>query len=157
MTALRRPPGVLAAQTLADGLLVRVSVGRADRHRRIIAPAVGIADTDDDILHLLQCFLLGRRRHPVERLDAAGIRVLVSFPKRVADGVAQALGRRHDRSSVTPIATSPDSKAIITTWNGKLWKTPIDGAAPQEIPFTANVVQAVGPEVRILVDATESW
>jgi len=43
---------------------------------------------------------------------------------------------------------TPDSKAIITTWNGRLWKTPIDGSTPQEIPFTANVVQAVGPEVK---------
>ena len=43
---------------------------------------------------------------------------------------------------------TPDSKFIVTTWNGRLWKTPIDGSAPQEIPFQANVVQALGPEVK---------
>jgi Tol biopolymer transport system component len=41
---------------------------------------------------------------------------------------------------------TPDSKAIITTWNGRLWRTPIDGSPPQEIPFTANVVQALDPK-----------
>ncbi|HUQ81091.1 MAG TPA: amidohydrolase, partial [Gemmatimonadaceae bacterium] len=51
---------------------------------------------------------------------------------------------------------TPDSKNIITTWNGKLWKTPIDGSAPTEIPFTANVVQAVGPEVKFEYPISDS-
>ena len=43
---------------------------------------------------------------------------------------------------------TPDSKYLIATWNGRLWKQPIDGGAAQEIPFRADVVQAVAPEVK---------
>lgn len=42
---------------------------------------------------------------------------------------------------------TPDSREIITTWNGKLWRVPVDGNAPREIPFEAEVVQALGPAV----------
>jgi imidazolonepropionase-like amidohydrolase/Tol biopolymer transport system component len=43
---------------------------------------------------------------------------------------------------------TPDSRFLVATWDGKLWKAPVDGGAPQEIPFEADVVQALGPEVR---------
>ncbi len=43
---------------------------------------------------------------------------------------------------------TPDSKTLITTWGGKLWRVPIDvNAKPVEIPFEADVVQALGPHV----------
>jgi hypothetical protein len=42
---------------------------------------------------------------------------------------------------------TPDSRFVITTWDGKLWKVPVDGGAPLEIPFEAEVVQALGPYV----------
>ena len=51
---------------------------------------------------------------------------------------------------------TPDSKFIVTTWNGRLWKTPIDGSAPQEIPLQANVVQALGPEVKFEYPISDS-
>ena len=51
---------------------------------------------------------------------------------------------------------TPDSKFLVATWNGRLWKTPIDGGAPQEIPFQANVVQAVGPEVKFEYPISDS-
>jgi Tol biopolymer transport system component len=51
---------------------------------------------------------------------------------------------------------TPDSKFLVATWNGRLWKTPIDGGAAQEIPFTANVVQAVGPEVKFEYPISDS-
>ncbi|HEU5218677.1 MAG TPA: amidohydrolase, partial [Gemmatimonadales bacterium] len=44
---------------------------------------------------------------------------------------------------------TPDSKFLVATWNGRLWKTPVEGGgAPVEIPFEADVVQALGPAVR---------
>lgn len=46
------------------------------------------------------------------------------------------------------MAFTPDSKALITTWDGKLWKVAIPTGKPTEIPFTADVVQALGPAVR---------
>jgi len=42
---------------------------------------------------------------------------------------------------------TPDSKFLITTWNGKLWKVPVEEGRPIEIPMEADVVQAFGPAV----------
>ena len=42
---------------------------------------------------------------------------------------------------------TPDSKFLITTWNGKLWKVPVAEGQPAEIPMEAEVVQAFGPAV----------
>jgi Tol biopolymer transport system component/imidazolonepropionase-like amidohydrolase len=46
------------------------------------------------------------------------------------------------------MAFTPDSKFIITTWDGKLWKVAIPDGKFTEIPFTADVVQPLGPAVR---------
>ncbi|HEV8612988.1 MAG TPA: amidohydrolase, partial [Gemmatimonadales bacterium] len=43
---------------------------------------------------------------------------------------------------------TPDSKYLVATWSGKLWKVPVEaGGTPAEIPFEADVVQALGPHV----------
>ena len=46
------------------------------------------------------------------------------------------------------MAFTPDSKWVITTWDGKLWKVPVPSGKPVEIPFEAEVVQPMGPAVR---------
>ncbi|MEW5916194.1 MAG: amidohydrolase, partial [Gemmatimonadota bacterium] len=46
------------------------------------------------------------------------------------------------------MAFTPDSRSLVATWNGKLWRVPMEGGSPLEIPFTANVVQAMGPKVQ---------
>ena len=46
------------------------------------------------------------------------------------------------------MAFTPDSKFVITTWDGKLWKVPVPTGKPVEIPFEADVVQPMGPAVR---------
>ena len=43
---------------------------------------------------------------------------------------------------------TPDSKFLITTWDGKLWKVPVTGGAPVNIPLEVEVVQAMGPAVK---------
>ena len=44
---------------------------------------------------------------------------------------------------------TPDSRYLVATWNGRFWKVPVEGStAPTEIPFEADVVQAMGPPVR---------
>ena len=43
---------------------------------------------------------------------------------------------------------TPDSKHLVTTWNGRLWKVPAESGTAVEIPFEADVVQALGPAVR---------
>ena len=42
---------------------------------------------------------------------------------------------------------TPDSKFLVTTWGGKLWKVSVPDGAATEIPFEADVVQALGPNV----------
>ncbi|HYV98981.1 MAG TPA: amidohydrolase family protein [Gemmatimonadaceae bacterium] len=51
---------------------------------------------------------------------------------------------------------TPDSKFLIATWNGKLWKVPVTGGAPAEIPFSVDVVQAMGPAVRFEYPMSDS-
>jgi imidazolonepropionase-like amidohydrolase/Tol biopolymer transport system component len=51
---------------------------------------------------------------------------------------------------------TPDSRFLVATWNGRLWKAPLDGGAPQEIPFQANVSQALGPEVKFEYPISDS-
>ena len=42
----------------------------------------------------------------------------------------------------------PDSKSIVLSYGGKIWRVPVDGTAPAEIPFTVDAEVAVGPEVK---------
>jgi Tol biopolymer transport system component len=42
---------------------------------------------------------------------------------------------------------TPDSKYLVTTWGGKLWKVAIATKVATEIPFEVDVVQALGPHV----------
>jgi imidazolonepropionase-like amidohydrolase/Tol biopolymer transport system component len=51
---------------------------------------------------------------------------------------------------------TPDSKELITTWDGKLWRVPIAGGSAREIPFTAEVVQAMGPAVHFTYPIADS-
>ncbi len=43
---------------------------------------------------------------------------------------------------------TPDSEALIISYGGGIWRVPVDGSDPSEIPFTVNARVAVGPEVR---------
>ena len=45
-------------------------------------------------------------------------------------------------------AFTPDSKAIIASYGGEIWRVPLDGTAAARIPFTADVKLDLGPEVR---------
>lgn len=42
---------------------------------------------------------------------------------------------------------TPDSEALIASYGGKIWRLPIDGGEPSEIPFTAEVEVPMGPEL----------
>jgi len=42
---------------------------------------------------------------------------------------------------------TPDSKAVLATWDGKFWRVPIDGSTTTEIPFEADVDVHLGPQV----------
>ncbi len=41
----------------------------------------------------------------------------------------------------------PDSRALVISYGGEIWRVPVDGAAAAKIPFTVQAEVAVGPEV----------
>lgn len=43
---------------------------------------------------------------------------------------------------------TPDSRAVVISYGGKIWKVPVDGSEPSNIPFTVNAEVAVGPAVK---------
>jgi Tol biopolymer transport system component len=42
---------------------------------------------------------------------------------------------------------TPDSRNLIAFYGGKLWRVPVDGSAPANIPFEVDVVKHFGPAV----------
>ncbi len=42
---------------------------------------------------------------------------------------------------------TPDSEALVTSYGGGIWRVPVDGSPPTEVPFTVEAEIAVGPEV----------
>ena len=43
---------------------------------------------------------------------------------------------------------TPDSRAIVISYGGEIWRVPVDGAPATRIPFTVEAEVAVGPEIR---------
>lgn len=43
---------------------------------------------------------------------------------------------------------TPDSRSIVISYGGEIWRVPVDGSAAAKIPFTADVDVAIGPEVQ---------
>jgi Tol biopolymer transport system component len=42
----------------------------------------------------------------------------------------------------------PDSKSIVISYGGEIWRVPVDGTAPTRIPMTVDAEVAIGPEVK---------
>lgn len=61
--------------------------------------------------------------------------------------------QRDEQESIAPqgvlpgMAFTPDSKAVIASYGGKLWRLPVDGSAAAEIPFSADVRLELGPRL----------
>ncbi|MBA4300940.1 MAG: amidohydrolase [Cyclobacterium sp.] len=61
--------------------------------------------------------------------------------------------QRDEQESIAPqgvlpaMAFTPDSKFLIASYGGKIWKLAIDGSPAQEIPFEADVKLAMGPRL----------
>ena len=45
-------------------------------------------------------------------------------------------------------AFTPDSKSVIVSYGGEIWRVPIDKSAAKKVPFTADVKLEIGPEVK---------
>ncbi|HET7042131.1 MAG TPA: amidohydrolase, partial [Gemmatimonadales bacterium] len=50
----------------------------------------------------------------------------------------------------------PDSKSIVLSYGGKIWRVPIDGSDPVNIPLTVDAEVAVGPEVKFSYPISDS-
>ena len=57
-------------------------------------------------------------------------------------------GGARDRDVYPASAFTPDSRAIITSYGGRIWRVEVPSGAATEIPFTAKVDQQLGPLVR---------
>ncbi|WP_026956325.1 amidohydrolase family protein [Algoriphagus vanfongensis] len=61
--------------------------------------------------------------------------------------------QRDEQESIAPqgvlpaMAFTPDSKHVIASYGGKIWKLPVDGSEAAEIPFEADVNLAMGPRL----------
>lgn len=53
-------------------------------------------------------------------------------------------GGVNDRDLYPGSAFTPDSKALITSWNGKIWRVEIPSGTVTPVPFTAQVEQQMG-------------
>ena len=45
---------------------------------------------------------------------------------------------------------TPDSKSIVVSYGGEIWRVPLDGSAATKIPFQADVKLDIGPEVKFV-------
>lgn len=70
--------------------------------------------------------------------------------------------QRDDQESRAPLdvlpgySFTPDSKSIVVSYGGEIWRVPVDGAAAVKIPFTVNADVAVGPEVKFAWRVSDS-
>ena len=62
--------------------------------------------------------------------------------------------QRDDMESRAPLdaypgySFTPDSRAIVVSYGGEIWRVPVDRSAPTKIPFEAEVKLEMGPEVK---------
>ncbi len=54
---------------------------------------------------------------------------------------------RATRDVLPGMSFTPDSKALIASYGGKIWRIPVDGSRATAVPFTVDVELEVGPRV----------
>lgn len=52
-----------------------------------------------------------------------------------------------DRDALPGMSFTPDSRELVASYDGKIWRVPVSGDAPIEVPFTVDVELPIGPEV----------
>jgi Tol biopolymer transport system component len=65
---------------------------------------------------------------------------------------------RASRDIYPGMSFTPDSRYLIATWGGKIWKVPVQQGAgsPAQIPFSVDVEQHLGPEVKFEYPVSDS-
>src|ERR1700722_5503891 len=70
--------------------------------------------------------------------------------------------QRDDQESIATMgvlpgmAFTPDSKDLVASYGGKIHRIPVDGGAPQEIPFSADVQLELGPRLEFKYPVSDS-
>ena len=54
---------------------------------------------------------------------------------------------RAKRDTYPGMSFTPDSRDVVVSYGGGLWRVPVDGGEPREIPFQVDVRLPMGPEV----------
>lgn len=52
-----------------------------------------------------------------------------------------------DHDALPGYAFTPDSRAVVLSYGGEIWRVPVDGTAPTKIPFSVDAEVAIGPQV----------
>jgi Tol biopolymer transport system component/imidazolonepropionase-like amidohydrolase len=63
---------------------------------------------------------------------------------------------RATRDVLPGMAFTPDSRELVASYGGKLWRVPVDGSPAREIPFEAEVDLPIGPLVEFSYPITDS-
>lgn len=54
---------------------------------------------------------------------------------------------RAARDAYPGMSFTPDSREVVTFYGGKIWRVPVDGSGPIEVPFRVDAEVPMGPEV----------
>jgi Tol biopolymer transport system component len=52
-----------------------------------------------------------------------------------------------DRDAFPGMSFTPDSRELVTSFDGKIWRVPVQSGEPTEVPFRAEVDVPLGPEL----------
>ena len=52
-----------------------------------------------------------------------------------------------DRDALPGMSFTPDSRELVASWGGRIWRVPVSGGSPIEVPFRASVELPVGPQL----------
>ena len=63
---------------------------------------------------------------------------------------------RASRDAYMGFSFTPDSRDVVVSYGGGIWRVPIDGTSAREIPFQAPVKVALGPKVQFDYDIDDS-
>ena len=168
----QRRPAHLRARQPEDPRPRRVA-GRAvhlvlEAHRRLAVkrpaspvPARGLRRGDGRALPALVALPVGPAAHPVAGRAVAGLR---DAARRAHGLVLRDLETGEERWLAYPVqhddqesratldvlpgmSFTPDSRHLVASWGGGLWKVPVEGGAAEKIPFRVRFDLTLGPKV----------
>lgn len=87
----------------------------------------------------------------VLREMASGDERWLAYPVQRDD--QEAIG---SRDAYPGMSFTPDSREVVTTYGGKIWRVPIDGGAPVAVPMRVQTKLALGPQLAFKYPITDS-